>query len=95
MKMKVWGTTCVVPFDVPGNAAHNQQARVIVCACSQKRAVEVVNALGFGYETLSGFRAWWDETGNAVELATANGREGVWYAPDLRSGPFKPYSKKR
>lgn len=82
--MKVWGVTLQAPssFVLPGAERHQRQVRVIVCAKSQKRAVELINATRFGSNiTLGFFRAYGGETGNAVQLATANGHEGVWWAP--------------
>lgn len=81
--MKVWGSTEVVgnAVPLPGQPKHNTQARVIVCARSQKRAVELLDCTVRGPRSVAAFRAWWGETHNPIELATAAGNEGVWYAP--------------
>jgi hypothetical protein len=84
LRLKVWGGTCQVTVKMPG---HHNTARVIVSASSQKRAVALLNEarLTAGYCTLGSFRDYWSETGNALELSIASGREGIWYAPD--TGP--------
>jgi hypothetical protein len=81
--VKVWAITLQAYHGLvlPGQAAHNRQVRVIVCAKSQKRAVELINATRFGGNlSLGHFRDFGSGTGNAVQLATANGQEGVWWA---------------
>jgi len=83
MKLKLWGSyTLVTPAArLDGRA----EARVIVRAASQRRAVEMLNEskLIGGNITLGGFRDYWSKTGNAKELATGD-KEGIWYA--TRSG---------
>jgi hypothetical protein len=83
--VKVWGVTLQAYYDlvIPGAEHHQRQVCVIVCAKSQKRAVELINATRFGHGnvTLGFFRTYGGETGNAIQLATANGQEGVWWAP--------------
>lgn len=82
--MKVWGLTLQAYHDlvIPGAERHQRQVRVIVCANSQKRAVELLNATRLGSRvTLGFFRTYGGETGNKIQLDTANGQEGVWWAP--------------
>lgn len=89
--MKVWGDTCQVTVPMPDGST---QARVIVCARSQKRAVELLNnSIVAGYVTISTLRTWWAETGNEVELATAANREGVWYAPDVGGSASREFKR--
>lgn len=83
--MKVWGVTLQASYGLvlPGQENHQRQVHVIVCTKSQKRAVELINATRFGYGniTLGFFRTYGSETGNKVQLDTANNQEGVWWAP--------------
>lgn len=83
-KMKVWGVTLQAyqSLVIPGCKNHQRQVRVIVCAKSQKRAVELINNTRFGrHITLGFFRTYGSETGNEIQLRTANNTEGVWWAP--------------
>jgi hypothetical protein len=65
--MKVWGWMSFL---------RGTQARTLVCAKNQKRAVELLNEV-YCNVSLYSFRQYWAETGNAHELNAAN-CEGVW-----------------
>ena len=56
--------------------------RVLVCATSQRAAVELLERAGF-YVTLNGFRNYACETGNAADHRLAT-EPGVWQ--ELASG---------
>lgn len=73
---KVFGCTATgVRWDT-GNRAHNQ-ARVVVCAASLTAAIRVAKAqLG---NAIPG-RAYWDETGNQLELDVAQAKPGQVFA---------------
>lgn len=64
-RMKVFGG--LVHMGIRG------QCRTIVAATSQAKAAAAVG------ETLSGFRGWWCETGNASELEVALANPGRVY----------------
>ena len=62
-----------------------KQVRTIVAATSQAKAAESVGA------TLSGFRGWWAETGNKIELATAIPNPGqVFQSSGTMDKDFRP-----
>lgn len=82
--MKVWGVTLQAHHGlvIPGAQHHQRQVRVIVCTKSQKRAVELLNATRLGSNVSLGFfRNYGGQTGNKIQIDTANGQEGVWWAP--------------
>ena len=82
--MKVWSTVLVAYHGlvIPGCENHQRQVRVIVCAKSQKRAVEVLSATRVGRGVTLGYlRTYGSRTGNEIQLRTASYTEGVWWAP--------------
>ncbi len=86
-KLKVWGgLTRSARKPAPNGGT---QARTIVAAKNQKRAVELLVMAGHGI-SLSEFRNYWCETGNELELAIAF-CEGVWgtFSVDMQSKDFE------
>lgn len=78
-KLKVWGG---LVFTDQG-----RQVRTIVCAPSQRRAVELLTEKCVSYITLYEFRGFWSVTANTIELETATG-EGVWMSQNrIPEGP--------
>jgi len=78
-KLKVWGGLTNTAKKPSPNGG--MQARTIVCATSQKRAVEMLCAVPHNRCSMSlhYFQGYWCETGNEAELAIAC-RSGVWTA---------------
>ena len=68
---KVWGGLTNTAHTRTANGS--RQARTIVCARSQRRAVELLSCM-----SLHEFREYWSETGNANEINITGGEEGVW-----------------
>lgn len=81
-QLKVWGGLTLTAKRPSLNGG--LQARTVVCAASQKEAVEMLNAAKC-YLSLHEFRGYWAETGNAEELSVAKTR-GVWTSQADRHG---------
>lgn len=62
-KLKVWS-------GITANKS-NLQFRTLVCATSQRRAVELLTEKCGGYTSVYEFSRFWPVTGNAIALKTA------------------------
>jgi hypothetical protein len=70
MKMKIWGGV---------DTFKGKQVRVIVCAKTKKRALELLKNVSQRY-----FNNYFCETGNSLELSIAT-VEGVWRSSGINS----------
>ena len=75
--LKVWGGLTYTAKKASPNGS--REARTIVCAPSQRKAVELLGAVPGNrcYVSLYYFREYWAETGNQKELEIAC-KPGVW-----------------
>jgi hypothetical protein len=88
MKLRVYGGLSLAAHKPSPNGS--LQARTIVAASSRKRAVELLHAAKLTI-SLHYLNAYWSETGNRLELATAF-EEGVW----VNQGPeYAPVFERR
>lgn len=90
--MKVYGITAMGLREWPKTAGHehNPQYRIIACAGSRKRAVELMNLVGLNMTTNHMRNYGTGPTNNPTELAAATDAdgcltEGVWYVHDPMS----------
>ena len=82
-KLKVWGgLTSTAKVAAPNGSL---EARTIVCATSQRKAVELLSATRRAGVSLYGFLNYWCETGNEQELALAT-TPGVWTSQENSFG---------
>lgn len=72
---------------------HTEDGRTVVCARSQRAAIELLHKAGYAHITAYQFRTYAFLTRDRVELAVAT-EPGVWVTPNRYGANIESFSRK-